>query len=933
VVVFALLVVSLAPVERQWAHESPSLLLGLNLVRSLVALVSAGLIGLSFLRRPAAGLLLFGAGVLAWGLSGLFVILLGFGHTVGKQLDYNLAVTVNNLCVLLSALLHLSGAVVAPRENQCRRFPRALLATAYGCTLAMAGLISWEAMFGLTPQFFIQGQGGTLAREFVLGSSAGIFVLTGIMLETRRRRRELPTFMGGYVHCLFFFGIGLFGVWLVKTSGSALSWAGRGAQCVGTFYLLSAALKLARHSGGKEWRMEMAINRGQYRYQVAVVMVALAIAVRLALLQRLGNTAPFVTFYPCVMIAALYGGTRAGSLATALSAAAAEIFWVRDGGRSISIQSNDWLLQGLFVGSCLMISWVSGAVQRARTRALRAETRAHHVEVLRASEKRYRSLFENNLDPIFSVDSLGRFLSANPAAEALSGYSIRELLEMNFAQLCVPERLEATMADFLASLQTQQPWFETAMRRKDGRRVELIATGVPVRRGADTTLFCIARDITAHKREERAGTLTMDLLSLANASTSTGQFVGSTLDFFRKFSGCDAIGIRLREEAGYPCYASLGFPPDFFETQCCANGRKQGQLTPARSGDEFWESFCGMILGEHGAVESLLTPNGTFWSGDLPRTLGRLLALGLRVSQEACFCHGYQSMALIPLGNRGQRSGLLILCSKQSGHFSSDDIELFEQLADKLSIAIVKFQIEETREKALRVMEERVAERTQELKRANEELLVLKDCKEELFRISEREKQTIAREIHDGLCQHLSGTTMMVGLLHRKLVAANSPEAELAKQIEELLRSGTIEARNLSHGLHPIGPEPEALMSALAGLARMITELFQVECRFECEAPVWIQDQAVASHLFRMAQEATNNAVKHGNPRQIRIVLARREQTLVLSIRDDGAGIPEKLSPTKGMGFQILRYRAAEIGATLEIRRDGERGTVVECRL
>ena len=208
----------------------------------------------------------------------------------------------------------------------------------------------------------------------------------------------------------------------------------------------------------------------------------------------------------------------------------------------------------------------------------------------------------------------------------------------------------------------------------------------------------------------------------------------------------------------------------------------------------------------------------------------------------------------------------------------------------------------------------------------------LKRVQEELLRISEREKQLIAQELHDGLCQHFAGTALMSSLLHKRLAARNDPDAGDAKYICELLNTGVHEARNLSHGLHPVQPEEGGLMSALAGLSQTVTKLFHVKCKFRCDGSVLINNPTAANHLFRIAQEAVNNAMKHGQATALVITLKEGGEGVTLSIRDNGIGIPRNWSAT-GMGMQIMNHRATASGATLSVRRAGKRGTVVTCTL
>ena len=231
--------------------------------------------------------------------------------------------------------------------------------------------------------------------------------------------------------------------------------------------------------------------------------------------------------------------------------------------------------------------------------------------------------------------------------------------------------------------------------------------------------------------------------------------------------------------------------------------------------------------------------------------------------------------------------------------------------------------------------EQKVELRTRELQAALDELQHHRAERErlsrQLLKISEREKQLIAQELHDGLCQHFAGTAMMAALLVRRLEASGSPDAAQAKHICELLNLGVAETRNLSHGLHPVKSEGEGLMEALLQYSKTTTNLFHIRCSFRCGKAVVIESQAVATHFFRIAQEAVNNAMKHGEASHIIITLRHGRAGITLSIRDNGIGIPRELANTRGMGLQIMQHRADTIGATLEVRRGTRGGTIVSC--
>jgi signal transduction histidine kinase len=125
-------------------------------------------------------------------------------------------------------------------------------------------------------------------------------------------------------------------------------------------------------------------------------------------------------------------------------------------------------------------------------------------------------------------------------------------------------------------------------------------------------------------------------------------------------------------------------------------------------------------------------------------------------------------------------------------------------------------------------------------------------------------------------------------------------------------------------------------MSALEHYSSEVVDLFGLACRFECDRPVLIYDETAANHLFRIAQEAVNNAIKHGRGKNIVIRLWADGDDVSLSITDDGVGLPQNVRNSTGMGLHIMNYRAKMIGATLEVQacsNHGKKGTVVTCTL
>ena len=227
------------------------------------------------------------------------------------------------------------------------------------------------------------------------------------------------------------------------------------------------------------------------------------------------------------------------------------------------------------------------------------------------------------------------------------------------------------------------------------------------------------------------------------------------------------------------------------------------------------------------------------------------------------------------------------------------------------------------------VLESKVAERTWAL---TEEMSRRKKLERELLAISEREQHRIGHELHDNLCQHLTGTALAGQVLVRKMSDRALPESDDIQHIVKLIEDGITLARHTARGLFPVEFNSAGLMSALEDLAAHQSRIDHTECRFECKAPVFIKNPEVAGHLFRIAQEAVRNAVKHSHATRIIIAFDETDDGVLLEIRDNGRGLPEDDPTQSGMGLQIMKYRASMIDANFELK-SSPGGTILTCRL
>lgn len=254
-------------------------------------------------------------------------------------------------------------------------------------------------------------------------------------------------------------------------------------------------------------------------------------------------------------------------------------------------------------------------------------------------------------------------------------------------------------------------------------------------------------------------------------------------------------------------------------------------------------------------------------------------------------------------------------------------------------------------ERARQELEQRVAERTAELKQLNEklgqnvaeqiringqlqaEVKARRRLEQRLLQVSEREQRRIGQDMHDGLGQHLTGVACLSKALQRKLEAAGALGVGECAQLVELVDQAIQQTRDLARGLYPAELETHGLPASLTTFAATARQMYDSSCRVVCGPPLPEPDLRTSIQLYRIAQEAVSNALKHGHAKNIVIGLRAQNAGFELSIEDDGVGIAEGAERSGGMGLAIMRYRAESIGAQLEVKKKEETGTVVLCRV
>jgi signal transduction histidine kinase len=202
---------------------------------------------------------------------------------------------------------------------------------------------------------------------------------------------------------------------------------------------------------------------------------------------------------------------------------------------------------------------------------------------------------------------------------------------------------------------------------------------------------------------------------------------------------------------------------------------------------------------------------------------------------------------------------------------------------------------------------------------------------QELLNVSDAERNRIGGDLHDGLGQYLTGISCLSAALRDRLQTQHRPEAGDAATIAGLVQEAIAQTRALARGLCPVQLETSGLESALEDLTYQVQRLHGIECQFKSRGMVAV-DTTTALHLYRIAQEAITNAVKHAAPRRVVVTADFAAETRTLTIEDDGSGFDPNVEHGPSSGMNMMPYRAAMISGTLTVVSRPGAGTRVECR-
>ncbi len=216
------------------------------------------------------------------------------------------------------------------------------------------------------------------------------------------------------------------------------------------------------------------------------------------------------------------------------------------------------------------------------------------------------------------------------------------------------------------------------------------------------------------------------------------------------------------------------------------------------------------------------------------------------------------------------------------------------------------------------------------LSELNREISERKKLEKAVLEIEERERRLIGQDLHDDLGQILTAIAYKNHVLHQKLEDKLLDETGDVDELTSLISKAQKRVKQISRGISPVEMHRDGLARALEELASNTGRIYDISSVFICDGPFYIRNETAITHLYRIAQEAVTNAVRHGKPSHIEIQLKKEYDKINLTIEDNGTGIQES-HEANGMGMKIMKYRANMIGALLEVLSNNNGGTQVKC--
>jgi PAS domain S-box-containing protein len=559
------------------------------------------------------------------------------------------------------------------------------------------------------------------------------------------------------------------------------------------------------------------------------------------------------------------------------------------------------------------------AVQRELREADVRRERRRADEKLKI-EQVFRQAIENSVPSgIAAVDLAGRQTYVNPAFCKLVGWSEAELVGAHPPfPYWAPEQIEKITESLAKVIQESAPpeGVELRFRRRTEERIDVLLQMTPLRDpfGNITGWVASCSDITERKRAETRLAAEHSITRLLASAPSLDAAAPGILQVLVESLELDVAALWLPDPERDILRASVMQP-----------------RSPTAALQTFVDANRRLALRPEDSLP------GRVWKEQRPVWHADFFAETNLERRELAAQAGLLSAAAFPIQNAGTFFGVLEFFTVRRLDHDLMLTNMMSAIGSEIGQFIQRRSAEEALRRAHDELEIRVQQRTAELKAANTKLSAAmverKRLENELLEITEKERRRIGLDLHDDLGQKLSGIALMTKGLELKLAKGQTDGIQDAAKIHALIQEAMTHASDLAHDLASLDLARKELPQALEDLAAHASQLFSISCQFTPQGAIPSLEFSVATQLYKIAQEAVTNAIKHGKAKRVGISLGNGSDKLVLTIQNNGLPFPDLRSKSTGMGLRIMNYRANLIGASLEIKAQGTRGTLVTCAM